>query len=452
MDSSSRNAPVPGTRARTGKVWRNFGRNQSCVPAAWERPGSEDELVDVIRRAASVHRTVRAVGSGHSYSSIACTGGHLVELTDYDRVLDADPTTGLVTVQAGIPLWRLNRELASRGLAMEVLGDINYQSIAGAISTGTHGPGIRFANLSSRVVGMRLITGGGEVVDCSATAEPELFSAARVGLGALGMLSTVTIQTVPAFNLHAVEEPMRMDRILADLDDLIDGTDHFGFFWFPGSPLALTKRCRRTQEPVRPRPLRAKWFEDVVIDNYVYGAACRLASRFPSTARTIVDAASTKSRHDWIDRSDHVFATPRLVRVVEMEYSIPRDAFREAFERLGRLVDSIGTPITVPVECRWSAGDDIPLSHASGRDSAYLAVHMYRGEPYDQYFQGVEKIMSDYEGRPHWGKLHFQSAETLAPRYPRWDEFQAVRRRMDPDGRFRNPYTDRVLGVLDGAA
>lgn len=439
--------PIPGTRPRTGRVWRNFGRNQSCVPAAWERPRTEDELVDVIRRAASVGRTVKAVGAGHSYSAIACTDGHLVDLSDYDRVLHADTVTGLVTVQSGIPLFRLNEELAQRGLAMEVLGDINYQSIAGAISTGTHGPGIKFSNLSSRVVAMRLITGNATVVECSATEQPEIFAAARVGLGALGMLSTVTIQTVPAFNLHAVEAPMPMGQILSELDDLIDGTDHFGFFWFPGSKIALAKRSRRTQEPIRPRPARAKWFDDVVVDNYAYGLACRVASRFPRTAPTIVAAASQKSEHDWIDRSDRVFATPRLVRVVEMEYSIPREAFPEAFERLGRLVDSVGTPITVPVECRWTGGDDIPLSHSSGRDSAYIAVHMYRGEPYDQYFQGVEKIMGDYEGRPHWGKLHFQSAETLAPRYPRWDEFQAVRRRMDPDGRFRNPYTDRVLGM-----
>ena len=441
--------PTPGTSLRSGKVWRNFGRNQSCVPAVWERPTTEEELVAIIRRAAVTGRTVKAVGSGHSYSAIACTDGHLLDLSDYSRVLHVDRSTGLVTAQAGIPLWRLSEELAAHGLALEVLGDINYQSIAGAISTGTHGPGIKFSNLSSSVRAMRLIAGDGTVLECSAELHPEVFSAARVGLGALGMLSTVTIQAVPAFNLHAVEEPLAMDRILSDLDDLIDNNDHFGFFWFPGSKLALTKRSRRTQEPIRPRTKSAKWFEEVLIDNYVYGAACKVARRFPPAAKTIVSIASQKSAHDWIDRSDRVFATPRLVRVIEMEYSIPREAFPEAFTRLGRLIDSIGTPITVPIEIRWSAGDNIPLSHASGRDSAYIAAHMFRGEPYDQYFQGVEKIMSDYQGRPHWGKLHFQNAETLAPRYPQWDEFQAIRKRMDPDGRFRNPYTDRVLGLVD---
>ncbi len=442
-------APVPGTRPRRGRVWRNFGRNQSCVPMGWERPTTEDELGDVVRRAASVGRTVKAVGAGHSYSAIACTDGHLVDLSGYDRVLDLD-AEGRVTVQAGIPLWKLNEELAARGRALEVLGDINYQSIAGAVSTGTHGPGVRFGSIATRVVGLRLVTADAQVLECSPTQHPEVFDAARVGLGALGLLSTVTIQTVPAFHLHAVEAPMRMDRILGDLDELVDGTDHFGFFWFPGSKVALAKRSRRTQEPIRPRPKLGRWVDDVLVDNYVYGAACRVAARVPRTARTIVAAAAEKPTREWIDRSDKVFATPRLVRVVEMEYSIPRDQFPEAFARLGRLIDSIGTPITVPVECRWTAGDDIPLSHAHGRDSAYLAVHMFRGEPYDQYFQGVEKIMGDHEGRPHWGKLHFQSAETLAPRYPRWGEFTALRDRLDPEGRFRNPYLDRVLGLPGG--
>lgn len=443
-------APRPGTWRREGRVWRNFGRNQACVPAAWHRPTTEDELVAIVRRAAAEGRTVKAVGAGHSYSAIACTDGHLVDLSGYDRILAADPATGVVTVQAGIPLWRLNEELAARGLAMEVLGDIAYQSIAGAVSTGTHGPGVRFANLSSRVLGARIIDGAGTVHECSAEHDPDLWLAARVGLGAVGLLSTVTLQAVPAFNLHAVEEARRIDDVLAELDDLVDGTDHFGMFWFPGSRTAVTKVSTRTQEPARPRPRLGAWTNDVLVDNHLFGAACKVATRFPRAGRTIAAGAAGKRRTEWTDRSDRVFATPRLVRVVEMEYSIPRAAFPEAFARLGRLVDDVGVPITVPVEIRWSAGDDAPLSHAHGRDSAYIAVHTYRGVPYDQYFQGVEAIMMSLEGRPHWGKLHFQSAETLAPRFPRWDAFQDVRRRMDPEGRFANPYTDRVLGPVAG--
>lgn len=438
------------TGARPGATWMNWARNQSCVPATFERPRSEAEIAAAVRRAAVAGRTVRAVGAGHSYSAIACTDGHMIDLSGYDAVLEADPSTGVVTVQAGITLRQLNEELAARGLAMEVLGDINYQSIAGALSTGTHGPGIKYPAPSARVLGCRLVDGQGEVVDCGPDRDADVWAAARVGLGALGLLSTVTLQTVPAFNLHTVEEPMPMTQVLRDLDELVDGNDHFGLFWFPGSDVALTKRSNRTHDAIRPRSPRRAWIDDVLIDNHLFGAACAVATRVPAVARAITAGADGKPRHDWIDRSDRVFATPRLVRVIEMEYSIPRGEFPEAFARLQHLVERVGVPITVPVEIRWTAGDDIPLSHASGRDSAYIAVHMYRGVPYDQYFQGVETIMSALGGRPHWGKLHFQSAETLAPRYPRWNEFQAVRARMDPEGRFRNPYTDRVLGVPAG--
>lgn len=438
---------MPGMQLRTGKTWRNFGRNQACVPAVWERPTSEDELVAIVHRAADAGRTVKAVGAGHSYSAIACTDGHLVDLSGYRRVLAADPSAHTITVQAGITIRQLNHELHARGMALPVLGDIDYQSIAGAIATGTHGPGATHRTIADAVIGMRLVTGTGEVIACSPAHEADVWDAARVGLGALGLVSTVTLRCVPAFNLHAVEEPMPMERFLAEHEELVYRNDHLGLFWFPGSDTAVVKRSNRTDQPLAPRPRRTEWAADYLTDNVLFGLGCRAARRVPRAANAIIGGAAAKKKVEWVDRSSHVFRTPRLVRVTEMEYAIPRECFAEAFGRLGRLIDAVGTPITVPVEIRWAAGDDIPLSHASGRDSAYIAVHVYRGVPYDQYFQGVEAIMGDYGGRPHWGKMHFQSAETLAPRYPRWDAFQAVRRRTDPDGRFRNPYLDRVLGV-----
>jgi L-gulonolactone oxidase len=161
----------------------------------------------------------------------------------------------------------------------------------------------------------------------------------------------------------------------------------------------------------------------------------RIARRIPSAGR-----------QDYVERSDRVFASPRLVRFLEMEYAVPREAFPSAFAAVRGLERRIGVPVGFPVECRFTAGDDIPLSTAEGRDSAYIAVHVATGAPHDQYFTGVEAIMDDHDGRPHWGKLHYQRAATLAPRYPRWHEFQAVRARLDPTGRFANPYTDRVLG------
>lgn len=434
----------------TDRSWRNWAGNQACRPAAVERPSTEAELVAVVRRAAAEGRKVRAVGAGHSFTPLVCTDGYLVDLTDYGRVLSHDAGAGTVTVEAGIPLWRLSTELARRGLALENMGDIAYQSIAGATSTATHGTGARFGNLSSRVVGLRLVTGDGSVVACSPTANADVLDGARVGIGALGVLSTVTLQCVPAFNLHAIEEPMRVDDVLADLDELVGSNDHFEFFWVPNTGWALTKRNRRTTEPVAPLPRWRSWRDQVLYDNVGFGLMCRIGrwrnALIPAVARRLPSAGRT----EYTDVSYKVFASPRLVHFYEMEYAMPAAALPEAFDRVRALVRRLGVNLSFPVEVRTTAADDIPLSTAYGRDTAYIAVHVYRGTPYDEYFQGVESIMDDYDGRPHWGKLHFQNASTLAPRYPRWDEFQALRRRLDPDGVFTTPYLERVLGPVAG--
>jgi L-gulonolactone oxidase len=302
--------------------------------------------------------------------------------------------------------------------------------------------------MSSAIIGMRLIAGDGSVIACSADREPDVLAAARVGVGALGIVSEVTLQCLPAFNLHAVEEPARIDDVLEQLDDLVEGNDHYEMFWVPGTRWALTKRNRRTDEAVRPRSRWKAFRNDALIDNVGFGAVQRIGVRRPDLIPGLAKRLPSTGRQEYVDRSDLVFASRRWVRFVEMEYAVPREAFRSAFAGVRALVSRLGEPVGFPVECRFVAGDDIPLSTASGRDTAYIAVHLAIGRPYDQYFQGVEAVMDEHDGRPHWGKLHFQSAATLAPRYPRWDEFQSVRRRIDPDGRFANPYTDRVLGRI----
>jgi L-gulonolactone oxidase len=404
--------------------------------------------VAVVERAAGEDRRVKVVGAGHSFTGLACTDGVLVDLADHGRILDVDRERRQVRVEAGITLGRLGRELIGHGLALENLGDIAYQSVAGATATATHGTGLRFRNLSSQIVGMRLVAGDGSVLDCSPERDAEVWSAARVGLGALGVLSTVTLQCVPAFNLHAVEEPAAVDEVLERLNELVEGNDHYEFFWVPGTRWALTKRNRRTDEPARPRSRWQQLRNDVLIDNLAFGAVMTVGRRRPDLIPALAKRFPSTGRQEYVDRSDRVFASTRLVRFVEMEYAVPRDAFPAAFARLRALVDRLGAPVGFPVECRFVAGDDIPLSTASGRETAYIAVHVAKGAPHHQYFQGVEAIMDDYDGRPHWGKLHHQRAATLAPRYPRWDEFQAVRARLDPHGRFANPELDRVLGPV----
>jgi L-gulonolactone oxidase len=426
--------------------WRNWAGNQIAAPLAIDRPSSEDELVAIVKGAAAAGERVKVVGAGHSFTAIACTDGHLVDLTDYGRVLRFDPAACTVTVQAGITLATLNRELAVRKMALPNLGDIAYQSVAGATSTATHGTGGRFGNLSSQIIGLRLIAGDGSILDCSAAENADVLDVARVGLGALGVLSTVTLQCVPSFNLHAVETTEPVDRVLAEWDDHVDGNDHFEFFWIPHTKIALTKRNRRTDEPVRPRTRWQEVRDDYLVSNIGFDLLCRVGKWRPALVPKVAKRLPSSGAVDYIDESYKVFASPRFVRFFEMEYAVPRDAVPEALNRVRALVDKIGLSINFPVEVRAVAADDIPLSTASGRDTGYIACHVYQGATYDQYFQGVEAIMNDYEGRPHWGKMHFQTAESLAPRYPRWDEFQAMRARLDPEGRFTNPYLDRVLG------
>jgi L-gulono-1,4-lactone dehydrogenase len=428
------------------------------------RPTNEDELVEAVRGAACGRRDVaggtdgrlkvaggtdgrlKVAGSGHSFSPIACTDGRLVDLSGYRRLLFADPDAGLVTVQAGMTLAELGEQLAALGLAMPNLGDVTYQSVAGAVSTGTHGTGIRLGNLSTAIAGLRLITGDGSILDCSPASNAEVFGPARIGLGALGVISTITLRAVPAFTLHAIEEPVRLDRLLASLDDLVDGNDHFEFFWFPGTEYALAKRNNRTEGPARPRGRIGAWVDEIVLSNAALDLVCRAARAWPPAARVLHEVVPRLGRSEYCDASHRVFPSPRLVRFTELEYAVPREAFAEAFDRLRRLAREFGPRAFFPWECRFVAGDDIALSPAYGRDSAYIAVQLYRGIPYQRFYRDVERVFDDYGGRPHWGKLHFQTAGTLRERYPRWADFQAARELIDPHGLFTNDHLVRVLG------
>ena len=431
--------------------WKNWAGNQQCTPERIERPATERGLVRIVKQAAAAGQRVKVVGSGHSFTGIALTDGRLIKLDDYGRVLSIDREKQTATVQAGITIARLSQQLDKQGLALENLGDINYQSISGAISTATHGTGRALGGIATQVTALRLITGDGSIVDCSADKEPDIFSAARVGLGALGIISTVTLRCVKAFNLRAVEMPERVDQVLERLDENIETNDHFEFFWVPDTGWALTKRNQRTTAPLATRGLLKEFRDDILVSNFAFEALCRIGRLRPSLIPRVARALPQTGRTEYVDKSYRVFSSPRMVRFYEMEYGIPAEAALEAFNRVRTFLKQSGLVPIFPVEVRFTKGDDIPLSTASGRDSCYIAVHVFEGMQYQQYFEAVEDIMNDYGGRPHWGKLHFQTAETLAPRYPQWDEFQTIRALLDQEGRFSNPYLDRVLGRVRAA-
>jgi L-gulono-1,4-lactone dehydrogenase len=387
-------------------------------------------------------RQLKVAGAGHSFSDIACTDGVVVDLSRLGRVLWVEGD--LVTVEGGITIRALAQVLAHHGLALENQGDVDQQTIAGAISTATHGTGGRFGNLSGRVAGVRMVTAAGEVVDVP---EGDDLLAARVGLGALGAICAVTLRCVPAFTIRRIDQPRPLHDVLAGFDEYVDANDHFELFVFPYTHTALTLTSERSDREPRPAAAATRFMRDVVLENAALELGCRLGRRLPGAIprinRTLVRA---KSPAEHFDASHRVYANRRKVRFTEMEYAIPRERTVEALERVLDLVARRRLPIGFPIEVRVTAPDDALLSTAQGRPTGYIAVHQYRGMEFEGYFRAVEAIMDEYEGRPHWGKRHYQSAATLRPRYAGWDRFLAVRERFDPERKFANDYLRRVLG------
>jgi FAD-linked oxidoreductase len=429
--------------------WRNWTGDQRCSPAAIERPRTREELVTAIGRASERELTVHAAGSGHSFTEAALTDGAMIRVEALNRVLDDDRESGLVKVEAGISLRDLSIALWDLGLAMENLGDIDRQTLAGAISTATHGTGLGFRNLSAQVAALELVLADGSVLELSEKDDREAFLAARVGLGALGVIYSVTLRTVPAFVMHRVDSPRPLDETLTSIDELAARNEHFEFYVFPYTDMALTIERNRFDGPPRPRGRVNAYVNDILVENYAMDVLSRIGRRFPSTLPRIVGFASRQfSRAEKTDRSYRIFASERRVRFTEMEYAIPREAGPEAVRRVLELLRERRFPVGFPIEFRLVAPDDAFLSTAHGRETAYVAVHQYQGAVWEPYFRAVEEIMSGYGGRPHWGKRHFQTAETLEKLYPRWRDFQKVRARLDPKGTFANVYTDRVLGPV----
>ncbi|MFG3155025.1 D-arabinono-1,4-lactone oxidase [Streptomyces sp. NPDC048219] len=443
--SSTRTAS--GKTSGKNRTWRNWGGTVVARPAREVAPASVDELAEAVRRAAEDGLPVKAVGTGHSFTSIAATDGVLIRphlLTGIRRV-DRDAMT--VTVEAGTPLKRLNVALAREGLSLTNMGDIMEQTVSGAISTGTHGTGRDSASIAAQIKGLELVTADGSVLTCSEKENPEVFAAARIGLGALGVVTAITFAVEPVFLLTAREEPMPFERVLADFDQLWAENEHFEFYWFPHTGSTNTKRNNRSAGPAQPVGRLQSWFDDEFLSNGVFQAANWVGRAVPATVPAIARVSSRAlSARTYTDIPYQVFTSPRRVRFVEMEYAVPREAVVETLRELKAMVDRSGLRISFPVEVRTAPADDITLSTASGRESAYIAVHMFRGTPYQAYFTAAERIFTAHEGRPHWGKIHTRDAEYLAGVYPRFGEFTALRDRLDPDRRFRNDYLRRVLG------
>ncbi|WP_437047040.1 D-arabinono-1,4-lactone oxidase [Streptomyces sp. enrichment culture] len=433
--------------ARNG-TWRNWGGTVSARPAREASPASVEELAAVVRRAAEDGLPVKAVGSGHSFTSIAATDGVLIRPDLLTGIRDIDREAGTVTVEAGTPLRRLNVALAREGLSLTNMGDIMEQTVSGATSTGTHGTGRDSASIAAQIRALELVTADGSVLTCSGKENPDVFAAARIGLGALGVVTAVTFAVEPVFLLTAREEPMPFDRVCAEFDQLHAENEHFEFYWFPHTGSTNTKRNNRSAGPERPVPQLKGWIEDEFLSNGVFQVANWVGRAVPASIPAIARISSKAlSARTYTDIPYKVFTSPRRVRFVEMEYAVPREALVETLRELKAMIDRSRLRVSFPVEVRTAPSDDIALSTASGRDSAYIAVHMFKGTPYQRYFTAAERVFTAHEGRPHWGKIHTRDAEYFSRVYPRFAEFTALRDRLDPERRFRNDYLRRILGT-----
>src|SRR3954468_13255750 len=420
-------------------TWSNWSGAQNCTPRQELHPASEAEIAEIVRRGDG---TIRVAGTGHSFPDIGLPDGVLMHL---DGMASVTRVEGHVPhVQAGMTLHALGPALAPRGLALENQGDIDAQTVAGALATGTHGTGERYRNLSANVVGMRLVDGRGNVVELT---DPEDLRAARVSIGALGVVTEVAIRCVPLFGLKRVDERRPLAEVLGRLDELVAANDHLEFFAFPHADTVILRRSERIAPDVRATPHWRSFLEGQLLENGVLGLACRTVRRAPKQIprinRTLMRLAQGAERTDVAHR---VYASRRIVRFNEMEYAMPREHGPVMAAEALSQVAAQRLPVGFPFEVRFVAGDDAHLSPAHGRDTCYLAVHQYRGMDQQPLFDLIEPLCTAVDGRPHWGKQHTQTAATLKPRYPQWDAFARVRDRLDPDRRFANVAIERILG------
>jgi L-gulonolactone oxidase len=431
--------------------WSNWSGTEVTHPVRQTHPSNVDELAEDIRAAAAQGLQVKAAGSGHSFTGVAATDGLMVHLDRMAQIRSLDVPSAQVTVEAGMSLHALNAALDAHGLALANLGDLDVQTVAGATSTGTHGTGHALGGLATQIIGLELVDAEGKLVQCSATESPRTFAAARIGLGALGVVTAVTLQCVPAFALRAVEAPMPLEEVLEGFDELADGNDHFEFYWFPHTKRALTKRNNRIPAGDRVRPLSRfrYWMDDELLSNTVFGWTQGLTARVPRLTGTVNNVATRAlTAREYVDASYKVFCSPRRVRFREMEYAVPRESLVDVLRSVEAWIESSGERIPFPIEVRVAAPDDIWLSTAYERATAYVAVHQFHRLEHERYFRAVESIVGGVRGRPHWGKLHYLDADELERLYPRMGEWREVRARLDPSGIFGNAYLDRVLGPV----
>ena len=414
-------------RLGAGGPWRNWVGNQAFVARHKGEPASEDELAALIAAAARENLGVRVAGSGHSFTPVVATSGLLLSLSKMQGVVSADLASKRVTVRTGTRIGDIGRALKGMGLSLANQGDIDTQAIAGALSTGTHGTGVALGCLSTQAVGMRLVTADGAILDIDGDADPETMAAAQVAVGMLGVMSTVTLQVVDAYNLREKQWRDSFEACMEQHDQLAADNRHFSFFWCP-TPESRHLYCLPDLAAVSP----VKRERDV----------CEMKVMNVTDEAPFTDEATFER----VAYSSEIYPIEYVPNFHELEYAIPVEHGKEALGRVRALMLAKHTNCIYPVEYRFVAGDEGMLSPYYRRASVTISVSGGPGIDYWNYLVDVDAILRDYGARPHWGKLHFNTRDDMPALYPRYEAFQAIRRRLDPEGRFLNDHLRALFG------
>ena len=432
-------------RYQRNSLMKNWSQRYHWQPELIAYPSTEEDIQVLVRKALKEKKKVRIIGSGHSFNPLWVTDHILISLDQYQGLVQVDHEQQQATVKGGTKLFRLGELLFAEGLAMENMGDIDVQSLAGTISTGTHGTGLAFGTISTQVRKIRFINGKGEAVQCSATENHELFKAAQVSLGALGIITEITLQCVPAYRLELINRKEDLHEVLDSCAERHANNRNFEFYYFPGSTKVWTKTANLATAQAD-KVSAWNYFSEYVVENYAFKVLCELAYRVPAFNPAVakISAASIPTTRK-VFHSHKVYATQRLVRFNEMEYNVPAEAHREVLSEMIKTIERQRFRVHFPIENRVVAQDDAYLSPAYGRDSAYIACHVYNKKDYRPFFKAMEDILKAYDGRPHWGKMHSLKAPDLAERYPKFQAFQEQRNAQDPQGIFLNDYLQQIL-------
>lgn len=425
--------------------WSNWSGSVQCTPKEFQKPSSQEEIQTIIRNCVEQKSTIRTVGSGHSFTELVGTQGTIISLDLLQGLENIDTEKKTATVLAGTKLKSLGELLLRNNLAQKNLGDIDVQSIAGAASTGTHGTGVTLGSVSSQILEITLITAKGEIMICSENQNKDIFKAAQVSLGTLGIITKIKLQLVPAYKLKYVKGKTSLDDCLNNLENYKNENRNFEFYWFPHTNIIQTKTLNITDE----EPMKSsfmKYFNDMVVENVAFKVLSELCRLFPSLCKRVskISATSVSTGVD-INYSTKIYATPRLVKFQEMEYNLPAEKAVEALNEMRECINEANFKVHFPIEVRFVKADDMYLSPAYQRDSVYIAVHMYKGMEYKTYFDAMETIFKKYNGRPHWGKMHTRTAKELSQLYPMWNKFQEIRNELDPNGLFMNDYLKKLM-------